>query len=132
MTELAAGPIAYFQADDREVHRDGWTFTADTLDTFPPGEEIVMILGSDAALGLPTWHRSGEVMSRVELAVVARPGVERAAVEERVKVAHWLDMPALPVSGTLIRDRVQSGQGHRFLVTEAVYSYVAEQGLYRD
>lgn len=132
MTELAVSPIEYFEADDREVHRDGWTYTADTLTTFPAPEGIVMILGSDAALGLPTWHRSTDVLARVELAVVPRPGVDRAAVEEQVKVDHWLDMPSLPVSGTLIRERVQAGQGYRFLVTDAVFAYVDEQDLYRD
>jgi len=28
MTELAVEGVGYFEADDREVHRDGWTYTA--------------------------------------------------------------------------------------------------------
>ncbi len=132
MTRLAVAGVDYFEADDREVHRDGWTYTADTLDSFPEGEDIILILGADAALGLPTWHRSSDVLARIELAVVPRPGVERGAVEEQVKVEHWLDMPQIPVSGTAIRERARAGLGFRFLVTESVFRYVDDERLYRD
>jgi nicotinate-nucleotide adenylyltransferase len=131
MTCLAVEGIEYFISDDREVHRQGWTYTADTLDTFPLDEEIVLILGADAALRLPTWQRSPDVVARTRLAVAPRPGMERKAVEEQAKVEWWLDMPPVLVSGTMIRERVASGAGYRFLVTEGVYQYVGEHGLYR-
>jgi nicotinate-nucleotide adenylyltransferase len=131
MSHLAVDGVDYFEADEREVHRDGWTYTADTLDTFDPGEELVLILGADAARGLPTWQRSGDVLARAKVAVVPRPGVDRSEVDSLVKVERWLDMPALPVSGTLIRQRAASGLGIRFLVTEQVYQYLDEQNLYR-
>jgi len=131
MSRLAVDGVDYFEADDREVHRDGWTYTADTLDTFDPNEELVLILGADAARGLPTWERSADVMARARVAVVPRPGVEKDEVDKQVGVERWLDMPALPVSGTLIRQRTASGMGVRFLVTEGVYQYLDKQNLYR-
>jgi nicotinate-nucleotide adenylyltransferase len=131
MSHLAVDGVDYFEADEREVHRDGWTYTADTLDTFDPAEELVLILGADAARGLPTWQRSADVLARAQVAVVPRPGVERSEVDSLVKVERWLDMPPLPVSGTLIRQRAVSGLGIRFLVTEQVYQYLDEQNLYR-
>ena len=131
MSHLAVDGVDYFEADDREVHRDGWTYTADTLDTFDPAEELVLILGADAARGVPTWERSAEVLARARVAVVPRPGVEKSEVDSLVKVERWLDMPALPISGTLIRERAASGLGIRFLVTERVYQYLDEQNLYR-
>jgi nicotinate-nucleotide adenylyltransferase len=131
MTKLATDQIDYFVADDREVHRDGWTYTIDTLATFDLAEEIVLILGADAARGLPSWERSTDVLARVELAVVPRPGVEMGEVEQAVGEARWLDMPALPISGTGIRQRTAAGLGARFMVSEDVYSYIEEHGLYR-
>lgn len=131
MSHRAVDGVDYFEADEREVHRDGWTYTADTLDTFNPAEELVLILGADAARGLPTWQRSADVLARARVAVVPRPGVERSDVDSLVKVERWLDMPALPVSGTLIRQRAASGLGIRFLVTERVYQYLDEENLYR-
>lgn len=131
MTRLAIDGIDYFVADDREVHRDGWTYTIDTLDTFDTDEQIVLILGADAAKGLPTWERSNDVLTRVDLAVVPRPGVAVEEVEHAVGSAKWLDVPALPISGTAIRQRAATGLGIRFMVAEKVYTYIVEEGLYK-
>jgi len=130
MTEIATAGISYFVPDDREVHRDGWTYTVDTLGTFERSEEIVLILGADAARGLPTWERAGEVLERVRVAVLPRPGTERMEVESAIGAATWLDMPALPVSGTMIRERFMAGTGVRFLVPDDVYEYMVANRLY--
>lgn len=132
MTEIATSGVPYFEPDDREVHRDGWTYTVDTLATFDPSEEITLILGADAARGLPTWERADQVLARVRVAVLPRPGTERAQVEDAIGAATWLDMPALPVSGTMIRRRFFAGSGVRFLVTDDVYDYMVENHLYEE
>ena len=132
MTQIATAGVTYFVPDDREVHRDGWTFTVDTLATFDPSDEIVLILGADAARGVPTWERADQVLERVRIAVLPRPGTERDEVEAAIGAATWLDMPALPVSGTLIRKRFAEGTGVRFLVPDGVYAYMVEKNLYKD
>ena len=130
MTRLAVEAAAYFDADDREVSRQGWTYTIDTLKTFKPGEELVLILGADAAAGLRSWRRYEEVLSRVEIAVVPRPGVTRGRVSAAVGEHHWLDTPALDISGTMIRERRRAGLPIRFLVPEPVYGYIEGHDLY--
>ena len=132
MTNLAIEGVDYFEADDREVRRDGWTYTVDTLETFDETEEILLVLGADAALGMPTWHRHEEVLARATIAVVPRPGVVRSEVDEVLgRSVVWLDMPALDVSGTMLRDRVRNGKCIRFLVGDPVWAYVREEGLYQ-
>jgi nicotinate-nucleotide adenylyltransferase len=132
MTQRAIEGVDYFDADDREVRREGWTYTIDTLDSFGGGEEILLLLGADAARGVPTWHRFEEVLQRVTIAVVPRPGVARGEVDGVLGVpVVWLDMPALDVSGTMLRERVGGGESIRFLVRDAVWEYVRDQGLYR-
>lgn len=130
MTELAVEGVGYFEADDREVHRDGWTYTADTLASFGPDDEIWLVLGADAARGLPTWNRYEEVIGRARIAVAPRPGTPREMVEEAVGAVEWLDMPELFISGTEIRDRARRGQSLRFLLREGVWDYTVRQGLY--
>ena len=131
MTKRATQGVDYFHPDDREVHRQGWTFTADTLSSFPADEELWLILGADAARGLPSWERLDEVMTRAKVAVLPRPGVDPAEVEEAIGPALWLDMAPVAISGTDIRQRVASGVGYRFMVTEAVYEYIETKRLYR-
>lgn len=133
MTGLAIAAVPYFDADDREVRRDGWTYTADTLRTFDADRDVMLILGADAALGLPTWHRYDEILARARIAVVPRPGVSQSAVDTAVGPGMaWVDAPELMVSGTELRRRVRDGRSIRFLVRDSVWRYIQEQGLYRD
>lgn len=131
MTRLAVDGVDYFETDDREVHRDGWTYTIDTVRSYPESDEITLVLGSDAAAGLPSWHRADELLERVSIAVAERPGTNRDAVESAVGPVEWLDMPLLPVSGTKLRARVERGGSIRFMVRESVWRYLSEHGFYR-
>ena len=131
MTRLAVSGVDYFEADDREVRREGWTYTIDTLDSYAD-EDIVLVLGADAAAGLSSWVRGEEVRDRARVAVVPRPGTEPATVEEAIETPFiWLDVPLLDVSGTMLRQRVGEGGSIRFLVPEPVWEYVAKHDLYR-
>ena len=132
MTSRAVEGVGYFEADDREVGRDGWTYTADTVGTFPEADDLVLILGADAAAGLPSWQRPEVVLRRARLAVMGRPGVERATVEAAVGEVHWLDTPLLDISGTLLRARHRAGLSIRFLVPGAVLDYIEFAGLYTN
>ncbi len=130
MTRLAVEPIAYFEADDREVRRDGWTYTVDTLAEFDD-DYLVLILGSDAAAGLPTWRRIDEVLQMAQLAVAPRPGTSPSDVEAVLPVGfHRLSGPELDLSGALLRARVAEGRSIRFLVPDAVDAYIEARGLY--
>ena len=133
MIRLACDGVSHFHVDDREVRRDGWTFTADTLASYDSDDRLTLILGSDSARGLDTWERADEVKQRARLAVMPRPGVERSEVEAATEGAElvWLDTPQVYLSGTLLRERVARGQSIRFLVPDAVESYIRRHGLYR-
>jgi nicotinate-nucleotide adenylyltransferase len=130
MTERAVAGVGYFEADDREVKRDGWTYTIETVRSYPTDDEITLILGSDAAAGIPTWHESGALLDRVTVAVAERPGTDRARVEQAIGGVAWLDMPLLPVSGTQLRARAAAGGSIRFMVREAVWDHIVANGLY--
>lgn len=130
MTRLAVAEVPGLEADDREVARDGLTYTAETLTSFPDSEELFLILGADAAAGLVTWHRADEVLARVRVVVAPRPGTDMSVVAGVVPGAHALDMAMLEVSGTDIRHLAASGQPYRFLVTEPVHHYIETHSLY--
>ncbi len=129
MTRRAVDGIDYFEADDREVTRDGWTYTIDTLASFPE-DDLYLILGADAAAGLPTWNAAEEVLERVTLGIVPRPGTPAEVVEAVVGDVQMLDMPLLAISGTEIRQRWSAQRPVRFMVPESVYAYAEERHLY--
>ena len=131
MTKLAVHSVDYFEADEREVLREGWTYTVDTLESFPEDEEITLILGADTARGLAGWQRHEDVLARARIAVMSRPGIDGAEVEAAVGANMvWLDTPQIPVSGTMLRARAAAGRSLRFFVRETVWMYLEEHRLY--
>ena len=130
MTRLAITGTVGFEIDDREIDRDGPTYTIDSLLSFPAEEELFLILGADAALGLPTWHRWEAITERAGLLVVPRPGTDLAAVAETVPTATILDMSALDISSTSIRALAASGRPYRFLVPPEVHRFIEDNGIY--
>jgi nicotinate-nucleotide adenylyltransferase len=130
MTRLAIHGIDRFEIDDREIDRDGPTYTIDTLLSFPPEEELYLILGADAALGLPTWHRWEAVVERAGILVMPRPGTDLAAVARTLPTATTLDMSALDISSTSIRNLAALGRPYRFLVPPEVHRFIEAKGIY--
>jgi nicotinate-nucleotide adenylyltransferase len=130
MTRLAIEGVPGFELDLREVEREGPTYTIDTLHSFAVDEDLFLILGFDAAVGLPSWHRWKEVVARAGILVVPRPGYDVARVMEVVPSAEPLDMAALDVSASSIRRMAAQGAPYRFLVPPDVYDYIESEGIY--
>lgn len=130
MCRLAIEGIKGIEVDEREAVRQGPTFTIDTLETFPDDEELFLILGADAAAGLPTWHRWEEVVERVTVAVAPRP--DAPTPPQVISRLVWIEMGLLEVSGTEIRRRAAQGRPYRFLVTTPVFEYAEARGLYAE
>jgi nicotinate-nucleotide adenylyltransferase len=84
MVELAVANHPGLEADAREIERTGKSYTVTTLEELR-GEDrkraLALIVGADAFLGLPTWHRWREIFELAHLVVVARPGV---AIDDRM------------------------------------------------
>jgi len=130
MVRLATAGVPYFEVDDRELTRQGPTYTIDTLDTFAADDELVLVMGSDAARGLPTWHRWEEVVAGARIAVMGRPGTDDAEVEKAIGPVEWLDVPPLSLSGTGLREMAGKGLSLRFLVPDAVREFIEANELY--
>ena len=133
MVEAAVGTVAGLEASRLEIDRGGLSFTADTLHQLradDPGCELFVVLGSDAAVGLPTWERADEVRHLATIVVVERPGAREAQPPpgwswQRVEV------PRLEVSSTDLRARIADGRPLDYLLTPDVISVVHQRGLYR-
>lgn len=132
MVRAAVEGVDVLEASDLEIRRGGETYTVDTLEALRaagPDDDLVLILGSDAAAGLDTWERPDELRRMCRLAVVERPGSPVVVPDgfryDRVTV------PQLDVSSTELRRRVAEGRSVRFLVPEGAVSLMEGRRLYR-
>ena len=132
MVAAAVGSVEGLEASRVEIERGGMSYTADTLATLlaeGPGRELYVILGSDAAAGLPGWERADEVRSLATIVVVERPGARGAEPP-----AGWswqrVEVPRLEVSSTELRARVADGRPLDYLLTPDVIATIEARGLY--
>ena len=134
MVEAAVGSVEGLEASRLEIDRPGLSYTADTLEALradDAGCELFVVLGSDAAAGLPTWERAGEVRSLATIVVVERPGTREA---EPPPGWSWerIEVPRLEVSSTELRARVADGRPLDYLLTPEVIATIEARGLYRE
>lgn len=132
MVEAAVAGVDGLEVSRLEVDRGGHSYTADTLadlGALHPGVELFLVLGSDAAAGLPTWERVDEVRDRCTVVVVDRPGAEGARPP-----AGWrwqrVEVPRLEVSSTDLRARAADGRPLEFLLPPDVIACIRSRGLY--
>lgn len=131
MLRLALAGEPGFVVETAELDRPGPSYTVDTLRTLrarEPGRAFILLLGADAARGLPEWHEAAVIPALARVAVLTRPGSDPPP---GVAPADLVPVPAVDISATEIRRRAADGRPLRFWVPDAVAEYVATHGLYR-
>jgi nicotinate-nucleotide adenylyltransferase len=118
-----------------DVERGGSTYSADTLREVAasfPEAELFLVVGADVANELDTWVRVDEMKPVATLALVTRPGTR--VDEAGLRASGWnvasVEIPALDISSSMIRERVASGKPVEFLVPDAAIHLIRERDLY--
>ncbi|MDR0182690.1 nicotinate-nucleotide adenylyltransferase [Lysobacter arvi] len=159
MLDLAIAGEPGLKVDRRELHRDGPSYTVDTLRELRaelgPQVPLVWMIGGDSLLQLHTWHRWRELFALAHVLAVARPGshLEPAAVAalspeveaeigpRRCAPTSLNSTPAgglavfpldheRPESSTELRRRMVMGEAWETGVAPAVAEYIRRRGLY--
>jgi nicotinate-nucleotide adenylyltransferase len=152
LVQLAIEGQAGFVADDRELRRDGPSYTVDTLISLReefPGDSLGLIVGMDAFLGLPGWHRWEEVLDLAHIVVAHRPGWKAPDIgvlgdliteygTHRVDELHGTThgrvhihaVTQLEIASTEIRDLIAAGRDPRFLMPDQVRDAILELKIY--
>jgi nicotinate-nucleotide adenylyltransferase len=152
MVRAAVADQEGFVVDDREVRRQGVSYSVDTLGELRaeyPQRSLCLILGMDAFLGLPNWHRWREIPELAHIIVAHRPGwkaptsgplgelmVDRGTGsvrdlhQARAGKIYIHAVTQLEISSTDLRNIITSGRDPRFLVPDAVRDIIIETQCY--
>ncbi|HYF47673.1 MAG TPA: nicotinate-nucleotide adenylyltransferase [Acidimicrobiales bacterium] len=133
LVQAAVADLEGVEASDLEIRRGGPSYTADTLAELAaagPDDELWVILGADAAAGLPTWVRGEEVQRLGRIVVADRIGDTGPPPPGWT----WTEVPMtrLDVSSTDLRRRVAEGRSIDVLVPPAVRTEIEARALYRS
>ena len=118
MLQLAVDDALGIGIDDRELGRKSTSYTIDTLETIQaenPQADLTLIIGMDQFNAFDTWHRWQELLQRVELAVMERPGetlsgsayqLMASSLQKRISI---VSVTQLEISSSRIRKDLQAG-----------------------
>jgi len=159
MARLALQGNSAFALDEREIHRTDPCYTVDTLASLRAElgtqQPLCLLLGGDAFLQLHTWHEWNKLFALAHLVVMQRAGgpplgnamgkadtalqteyqarlapSARALQEAPAGAILVIDMPALEISATSIRERRMVGKNIRYLLPDTVAHYILTHKLY--
>lgn len=141
-----------FVVDDREIRREGLSYSVDTMRTLRadfPERPLCLIVGMDAFLGLPKWHQWRELLELAHLVVAHRPGwrapsmgplgellVDRGTGrindlhEARAGCIYIHAVTQLEISSTEVRKLIAAGRDPRYLMPDAVRAIIEKTGCY--
>ncbi|MEX0691991.1 MAG: nicotinate-nucleotide adenylyltransferase [Gemmatimonadales bacterium] len=132
MLAVAVAGEPGFVVDRCELDRPGPSYTVDTLRTLRaayPRDQLVLLLGADAARDLATWREAEVLPTLAEIVVLSRPG---AATVAQGLVAATLAVPPVAIAAADLRARCARGASIRHCVPDAVRALIADRRLYRE
>jgi len=152
LLQLAIKNNPRFFVDERELQREGPSYTIDTLRSLRedfPQKPLYLLVGTDAFMGIQSWHEWQQLLDFANIVVMQRPEEtmsmpeelnswyqQHLFVETEGQSLHGKIMPVkvtqLSISATQIRTCIASGASPQYLLPDAVISLVEMLGLYQQ
>lgn len=145
MTELATVTNPYFDVSRVEINRPGVSYAIDTVLYFrqrlPEDSILYFITGADAIMEIVTWKDVDLLFEHCIFIAATRPGFDldkmrnqlRQQLEPRqLERIIPIQVPAMAISSTDIRDRVRQDRTIKYLLPESVENYIYKNDLYQS
>ncbi|QHC66752.1 nicotinate-nucleotide adenylyltransferase [Rathayibacter sp. VKM Ac-2759] len=135
MTVIATASNPRFTVSRVDVDRIGTTYTIDTLRDIHaahPDAELFFITGADAVAQILSWKDYDELWELAHFVAVSRPGHVLNVSGLPAQDVSLLEIPALAISSTDCRSRVNRGDPVWYLVPDGVVQYISKHHLYRS
>lgn len=139
--------------DDRELMREGASYTVDTLASLRaelPDTPLCLIMGRDVFAHLPRWHEWQALFDYAHIVLIERPGIHAdyaAEASEELEKRQVVDVealhsalggaiynyapPPLAISASRIRELLATGESPRYLLPAAILNDIMDAQVYR-
>jgi nicotinate-nucleotide adenylyltransferase len=151
MLKLAVDQQPGFIVDTREIERAGASYMVTTLQSLRlefTDKPLLLFIGSDAFNKLTTWYQWRQLFDLAHLVVLTRPGYLVGKLDDfyiekytnelmqlHEQLAGKLVFQAitqLDISATAIRSMIAQHKSPRFLLPDAVLTYIYQNQLYQS
>ncbi len=155
MVRLATKGNRHFMVSDAEIRRMGRSYTVDTarhfLQTLRQPSTLFLLMGADAFADLETWKDADTLVTLCSIAVHTRIGADESNhsagavavlkrfgyIREQDHYVHpsgqtlsFVQTTILPISATLIREKLRRKESVRYLLPTDVEEYIERHGFY--
>jgi nicotinate-nucleotide adenylyltransferase len=133
MTVIATASNPRFWVSRVDIDRDGPTYTIDTIRDIAalrPDADLYFITGADALGQILSWKDAEDVLKLAHFVGVTRPGYELSDAHLPHDSVTLLDVPAMAISSSNVRARVEAGRPVWYLVPDGVVQYLNKHQLY--
>jgi nicotinate-nucleotide adenylyltransferase len=128
MAEAAFGDLDLVEVSDREIRRDGPSYTIDTVrELLVDADTVDLIVGADLAEQLDSWHEADELRTLVRVGVVPRPGAKSVVPDGWV--SYEIPMDPVDLSSSYVRELEPTPSNLRkYLPASVIPLYVGARG----
>lgn len=128
MVQAAIAGESRFEADDCELHREGPSYSVDTVREMQarfPADTFFYLIGDDSLAKLSTWHEFETLNRLVQFVVLSRhmdlANCDYPVIARRVEI-----------SSSEIRNRVARRMSVRYFLPQSACDVISRRGLYRN
>ncbi|HET6515962.1 MAG TPA: nicotinate-nucleotide adenylyltransferase [Thermodesulfovibrionales bacterium] len=160
MTEISIEGNSFFEISDVEERWPGKSYTVNTIETLGnlyPDRAFYLIVGIDSFLDIPSWYKPERLMALTNFVVISRPGFTFSRLAPTVPAEEgvfssldaggldlfqtslksgrevvMLSVTPFPISSTAIRILLRHGRSIKYLLPDAVESFIISHNLYRE
>ena len=137
MLRMAVTSNPNFEISDLEIQRGGTSYTIDTIREYKSGQdcdsrELYYLIGSDSLQIFHTWKDPREILDECQVIVAIRPGFRPSDISNWIlRKVRFANIPRFEISSSTIRSRWQENKTIRYMVTQPVWEYINDQGIYK-
>ena len=144
LCQLAAEGLPFVEVSDLELHREGRSYTVDTvreLAALYPDDERIFLMGTDMFLSFDRWYKPEEIVRYVSLGMANRQTpsetekseilAQKEKLEQEMGATVYLtENDLIEISSSAVRLLLRYGAGAEVL-PEPVYREILRLNLYR-
>jgi nicotinate-nucleotide adenylyltransferase len=134
MAVVATASNPRFWVSRVDIDRPGPTYTVDTvrdIAAIRPGAQLFFITGADALNAILSWKDADELFAMCHFVGVTRPGYHLSGDHLPTASVTLLDVPAMAISSSTVRDRVGAERPVWYLVPDGIVQYIGKHSLYK-
>ena len=142
LVSLAITDNPFFKLSTIEIEKEGSTYTYETLESLKSqnlNNMYYFILGADSLWTIADWKEPERIFANCTVLAAVRDDKTTLDMEKQIEFLHdkfgasvfLLQTGNIEISSSDIRRALKEDASIRYLVPEAVYNYITENGLYK-